>query len=98
MVSAGKIVGSERRHNESLVMFLLRNRRSDRYAAEVRPGHPLYERIRAEVLAEHQQAEVQTEESVLASLNAKLDDFRRRQDAVTLMLESDGSSAAGDAN
>lgn len=31
VVSAGKLLGYERRHNESLVMFLLRNRRPDRY-------------------------------------------------------------------
>ena len=40
------------RHNEALVMFFLRNRRPDKYAAHVPAGHPLYERIRAEILEE----------------------------------------------
>ena len=40
------------RHNEALVMFFLRNRRPDRYSAHVTAGHPLYERIRAEILGE----------------------------------------------
>jgi len=31
VASAGKLLGYERRHNEALVMFLLRNRRPDRY-------------------------------------------------------------------
>jgi len=31
VVSSGKLLGYERRHNEALVMFLLRNRRPDRY-------------------------------------------------------------------
>ncbi len=38
-------------HNEALVMFFLRNRRPERYSEHIRPGHPVYERIRAEVLA-----------------------------------------------
>ncbi|WP_121116368.1 hypothetical protein [Croceibacterium ferulae] len=31
VVSAGRLIGYEKRHNEALVMFLLRNRRPDRY-------------------------------------------------------------------
>jgi hypothetical protein len=52
VVSAGQVVGTERRHNEALVMFFLRQRRGERYTGDIRPGHPLYDRIRAEVLAE----------------------------------------------
>ena len=40
------------KHNEALVMFFLRNRRADRYSEHIQPGHPVYERIRKEVLAE----------------------------------------------
>ncbi|MXO87831.1 hypothetical protein GRI32_03660 [Altererythrobacter aestuarii] len=87
VVSAGKVVGSERRHNEALVMFLLRNRRADRYGADIRPGHPLYERIRAEVLAASQLERAHDERSVLESLNAKLDLFRQREEAVQVLLE-----------
>jgi hypothetical protein len=55
VVSAGEVLGFERRHNENLVMFFLRNRRGDRYGSDwrqIRRGHPLYEKVRAEVLAE----------------------------------------------
>jgi hypothetical protein len=58
VVSAGKCLGTEMRHNEALVMFFLRNRRPERYgpraneAAAFEPGHPEYdalvERLRAE--------------------------------------------------
>ena len=48
----GGIVSYGKKHNEALVMFFLRNRRPDRYAAHVTAGHPLYERIRAEILEE----------------------------------------------
>ena len=79
VVSAGQHMGSEIRHNDALVMFFLRNRRSDRYGSNVRPGHPLYERIRAEVLAEVQQQFQHNEEEILASINAKIDAMRARE-------------------
>lgn len=54
IIRGGEVVATERFHNESLVMFFLRNRLADRYApsAHIHPGHPIYERIRAEVEAE----------------------------------------------
>jgi hypothetical protein len=55
VVSGGEVLGFERRHNENLVMFFLRNRRADRYGSDwrqIKRGHPLYEMIRDEVLAE----------------------------------------------
>jgi hypothetical protein len=48
----GGMMSYGKQHNEALVMFFLRNRRPDRYAAHVTAGHPLYERIRAEILEE----------------------------------------------
>ncbi|MGR3481677.1 hypothetical protein [Salipiger marinus] len=47
----GGILTYGTQHNEALVMFFLRNRRPERYSEHIRPGHPVYERIRAEVLA-----------------------------------------------
>ena len=91
IVSSGKLIGTERRHNEALVMFLLRQRRAGRYGAEVRPGHPLYERIRAEVLEGVRVEEEESEESVLASLNAKIDLMREREEHARLMLLEDAS-------
>ena len=78
VVSSGKLIGTERRHNESLVMFLMRQRRADRYGSEIRPGHALYERIRREVLAETAPMQ-EDEDAVLASLKAKFDTMRKRQ-------------------
>ncbi|WP_390549390.1 hypothetical protein [Qipengyuania sp. MTN3-11] len=47
----GGLITYGTKHNEALVMFFLRNRRPERYSDHIRPGHPVYERIRAEVLA-----------------------------------------------
>lgn len=54
VVSAGQCVGTERRHNEALVMFFLRHRMPRRYAkdADIGPGHPVYERVKREYEAE----------------------------------------------
>ena len=54
VVSSGKVLGTERRHNEALVMFFLRHRLPDRYnpAKDIGPGHPVYERVKREYEAE----------------------------------------------
>lgn len=82
VVSAGKVLGSERRHNESLVMFLLRQRRSARYGAEsfaaLRPGHPVYERLRRQWWEEYQ-ASLPSEREVLDEINRRIDLMRARQ-------------------
>jgi hypothetical protein len=54
ILHAGKVVGVERRHNEALVMFFLKNRLPHRYdqQKEVGPGHPLYEKVAAAYAAE----------------------------------------------
>ena len=56
VVSAGKVLGTERRFSDSLAMFFLRQRRPERFGAvpaqDLKPGHPLYERIKREVLIE----------------------------------------------
>ena len=89
VVSAGQVVGTERRHNEALVMFFLRHRRADRYGPDIAPGHPLYERIRQEVLAEERSRRPSKAE-VLASLSAKLDRMAERRKAADRLLEGDG--------
>lgn len=88
VVSAGQVLGSERRHNEALVMFFLRARRPQRYApgrgfGELRPGHPVYERIREEVL----EAEFGSEDEILASLDAKIEAMRAREEEAARLLE-----------
>ncbi len=60
VVSSGKLIGTEVRHNEALVMFFLRNRAPARYgsAAErgsqvpLGPDHPDYEALKAALRAE----------------------------------------------
>jgi hypothetical protein len=79
IVSAGKHMGTEVRHNDALVMFFLKHRRSDRYGADIKAGHPLYERIRAEVMLEIAERDAREEEEILASLDAKIDAMRRRE-------------------
>ncbi|MFC3096754.1 hypothetical protein [Alteraurantiacibacter palmitatis] len=44
-----------------------------------RPGHPLYERIRAEVLADLALRNAEDEESVLAELCLRLEQMRERE-------------------
>ena len=52
----GGLITYGTKHNEALVMFFLRNRRPERYSEHIRPGHPVYERIRREVLANAEKA------------------------------------------
>ncbi len=56
VVSSGKVLGTETRHNEALVMFFLRNRLPARYGSgELRPGHPAYDALKAQLRAEWEQ-------------------------------------------
>ena len=76
VVSGGKWLGSWRRFDNSLLMFLLRHRLPARYAGDVGPGHPLYERIRRDVLAELAADEAEDEAQVLEELDAMIDRMR----------------------
>ena len=96
VVSAGKVVGTEIRHNDNLVMFFLRHRRGGRYSAQVGPGDPLYERIRGEVLAELRAHAAREEAQVRASLNAKIDQMRAREAAAARLLEDPAGAAESD--
>ncbi len=50
VVSAGKVLGSEIRHNDALTMFFLRARRPERYAPHAYlPGQPAYERLKQDL-------------------------------------------------
>ena len=79
IVSGGRLLGWHRVHNEGLVMFLLRQRRPDRYGAELalklKPGDPLFERIKQQVL----DAEYGDEQEVLDSIDQFIEDMRRRR-------------------
>ena len=86
IVSGGKLLGWFRVHNEALVMFLLRQRRPERYGATIqlalRPGHPLYERIRREVLVDSEE----DDEALLESIDRFIDDMRERRLENTAIL------------
>ncbi|MEM7780497.1 MAG: hypothetical protein AAF697_08925, partial [Pseudomonadota bacterium] len=77
VVSAGKVVGTEIRHNEALVMFFLKNRRAERYdrTADIGPGHPVYDRVKREY---------EEEQRRLASDPKKI---REVQDALTRKMK-----------
>lgn len=97
IVSAGKLLGTWRHFDNRLAMFLLRQRRparwgeADAYAA-LRPGHPVYERLRAEWLAR----DVEDEEEIIAQINAKLDAMQAREAAVRLMLAAPDAEDGGE--
>lgn len=98
VVSGGKVLGSERRFSDRLAMFFLRQRRPERYGAlpaqELKPGHPIYERIKREVLDE----EYGDEQEVLDSLDAFIDTMARNRRENTLILaEADGESGDDEA-
>jgi hypothetical protein len=86
IVSGGKLLGWHRVHHEGLVMFLLRQRRPERYGATIqhalKPGHPLYERIRSEVLVEDEE----DERATLDSIDQFFEDMRQRRLANAAIL------------
>lgn len=97
IVSGRQLLGWYRVHNEALVTFLLRNRRPDRYGAvprqELKPGHPAYERIKQQVLAEDDE----DEEEVKASIDAFLEGMRQRRlanEAILAEMEADEAADA----
>lgn len=82
VVSGGQVMGYETRFNENLVMFFLRNRRGERYAPDwrmLKPGHPVYEKIAAEVREQIRLEEASEEEEVLNSIDQFLQDIRDRR-------------------
>lgn len=52
----GKVVTTWKRYDTALLMFLLRQRRSEKYGnvrlADLSPGHPVYDKLRAEWMAQ----------------------------------------------
>ena len=86
IVSGGKLLGWYRVHNEALVTFLLRQRRGDRYADGVLPGHPLYERIRRELKQELGRNAMARESASIASINAKIEAMRANEEEADRLL------------
>lgn len=78
MVRGGEVVGTWRRYDTALLLFLLRQRRGHRWAANgthyaaLRPGHPVHERLRAEWDAQ----EAEDAQAVYDSIDAMIDQMR----------------------
>ncbi len=95
VVRGGEVVATWRRYDTALLLFLLRQRRGARYDqagahfANLRPGHPVYERLRREWI----EAEGGSEQEVLESLDRMIDDMRERRAANTALIAlGDGES------
>ncbi|MCW1403762.1 hypothetical protein OKA06_16145 [Novosphingobium sp. MW5] len=88
IVSAGKLLGTWRHFDNRLAMFLLRHRRPGRWVNEaqtfaaLRPGHPVYERLRAEWA----HVSEEDEQAILDSINAKIEAMQAREKAVQALL------------
>ena len=87
VVRNGEIVGSWRYHDTRLLMFLLRQRRGERFQTEharaLKPGMAEYERLKSEWKAES----YEEEEVVLAQIKAKLAAMRQRQADAQRLLD-----------
>ena len=105
VVSAGELMGYERRFHESLVMFMLRSRRPDRYGQDwraLRPGHPVYEKIAQEALARARAAEPDIEDiraeilrKVAAIERARERQAAEREPEALLLPEAGGAAEDG---
>ena len=105
VLRGGEVVARWTRYDTGLLQFLLRQRRPGRWNSEgahfanLRPGHPVYERLQREW--ERQQAieAAANHEEVIQSLNAKLELMRQRQLAAIARAaggEDDGDSDEDD--
>ncbi len=102
----GKIIGTRRVYNDRLLMFMLRNRAPKRFAADGAKGLSAVDRQmlarlkkewRQEWEAERAAQDVREEDSVLGSLNAKIDQMRRREEEAQRMMLEGPADGSGDA-
>jgi hypothetical protein len=83
--SYGKLIGTRIKHNDGLLMFILRNRAPERFAAGGAPkglnavGKQELKRLKKEWIAEHEAKQRNvTVAEVKASIDRKIEDIRRR--------------------
>ena len=102
----GEQVGTRRVYNDRLLMFLLKHRAPQRFAADApRPmgimDRALLARLKKQWRAEWDQERAllaaEEEADILASLNAKIDAMRQREDAARSLLLEDWHEAEEDA-
>jgi hypothetical protein len=96
IVSGGAILGWWDKPDNALLRFLLQHRLPQKYGVHnLKPGHPIYESIRAEVLAE-QAAGEPSEQEVFDSIDAFIDDMKVRRAAnAKILAEGDWGVDAG---
>ena len=91
IVRGGEVVGTWRRYDTALLLFLLRQRRGQRWAAvgthyaSLQPGHPVYERLRGEWEAQ----DAADSQAVYDSIDAMLDRMRENSIANAALLAED---------
>ena len=90
IVSGGQMLGTWRKHNLGFIRFLLAQRRPARFGergvfATLRPGHPVYERLRKEWERDAYGDEDQT----YAEIDAMLDRMRANVAANTALIEGE---------
>lgn len=91
IVRGGEVVGTWRRYDTALLLFLLRQRRGQRWAAvgthyaSLRPGHPVYERLRGEWEAQ----DAADSQAVYDSIDAMIDRMRENSIANAALLAED---------
>lgn len=80
IVSGGKLIAWYDKPDNRMLRFLLQHRLPATYGVQhVKPGHPIYESIRKEVLAEENARLDAEEEEVLESIDKFIEDMRERR-------------------
>lgn len=102
IVRGGEVVARWRRHDTQLLMFLLRQRRGKRWNGEgahfanLRPGHPVYDRLKREWLDEFNREREANAEKIIESINERLELMKRRLAAPDYAEEEDGEEGDGE--
>ncbi|HEU4821648.1 MAG TPA: hypothetical protein VFS87_10905 [Qipengyuania sp.] len=94
IVSGGKLLDWYDKPDNTLLRFLLQHRLADKYGVQrIQPGHPVYESIRKQVLAEEADREAAEYEDDLASIDAFIDTMAERRRANAHLLGGSTLSA-----
>ncbi|MDP3907023.1 hypothetical protein [Novosphingobium sp.] len=99
VVRGGEVVATWRRYDTALLLFLLRQRRAQRWTttaphfAVLRPGHPVYERLRAEWAL----GDAEDQQAVYDSIDAMIDQMRLNSIANAALLAEDDPEEEEDA-
>jgi hypothetical protein len=98
IVSAGKLLGTYRKHNFGHIRFVLSQRRAARWSAQgadyaaLKPGHPVYDRLHAEWAKDA----YGDEQEVYDSIDAMIDEMRERTLAADRLLEGPDTDGRAD--